>query len=391
MSGTVVAINKRLNKGLDDLTAYPKASEAEYVPRTEYDGSTGGYIQTGPLDTVPDDYAELLRQFGYDPKQVRVVGAPRISKWQIWRRKDDGPSWLTAYRFHIAPINSAAATDLEAIVKRVKSKPAAGSGPYWLVFQASDLQLGKVSSAGSTPEICERYIESVEAAKLEFKSLKRHGIEGIQISMPGDCIEGGVSQNGKNLGYLTESTIPEQTRVLRRLMLFTIEAFAPLVDQITLDVVNGNHDQAQRVINSWPGDGWATETAIAVDDALKMNPVSFGHVQVRVPDQWQGHMTVPVGDSTVTILHGHQYRRGKGMDWWAGQAHNGAPAGAAQILQCGHHHQWHIETSRSKTLIQSSTFDAGSDWYKEKTGAEARRGGLVYLLRAGEVSRMSLL
>lgn len=393
-----MGIADRIQASLDDLAAYPKADEVAFSPRTEFDYASGGYIQTGPLAEEPKNYDELLVSFGYDPAEVTIVGHPRISRWQQRSRirgtSDYQTDWLSAYRFHIAARagSGAAAPDLEDIVRRVRKTPKPGAGgPHWLVFQASDLQLGKRSAGGATEQIAQRYLESVEAAVGEYKMLKRLGIEGIQISMPGDCIEGGVSQNGKNLGYLTESTVPEQTRVLRRLMLATVEAFGPLSDRIYLDVVNGNHDQAQRSLNSWPGDGWATESAIAVADALKVNPAAFGHVTVRVPDQWQGHMTVPVGDSTVTILHGHQYRRGRGMDWWASQAHNGQPAGAAQIIQCGHHHQWHIETSATKTLIQSSTFDMGSEWFKERTGAEARRGGLVYLLRAGEVSRMSLV
>jgi predicted phosphodiesterase len=385
-----VAINKRLNKALDDLTAYPKAVESEYVPRTEYDGSSGGYIQTGPMDTVPADHADLLKQFGYDPEQVRVVGSPRVSKWQVWRRKDDGPSWLTAYRFQIAPVSSAATLDLEAIIKRAKSKPAAGTGPHWFVYQCSDTQIGKIASGGGVEETCERWAQSVDAARNEFKLLKRLGIEGIQISFPGDCTEGGVSQGGRNLGFLS-IPVTEQVRVLRRMMLYTIEQFAPLVDQIFVDTVNGNHDQSDRTLNSWPGDGWATETAIAVDDALKINPAAYGHVTVRVPDKWNGHMTVPVGDTVVTVIHGHQYRRGQGMQWWASQAHNGQPAGAAQIMQSGHFHEWQIQSSARKVWIQSSTLDTGSDWFKDKTGAEARRGGLVYLLAGGEVSRMSVV
>lgn len=385
-----------LEDRLNEIRDYPAVDEATYQPRTEFDYATGGYIQTGPLTAEPANHDELLTQFGYDPQQVCVVGHPRVSRWQQRSRirgtSEYETTWLSAYKFQIAARESPAiTTDLEAVVKRAKHTPKLGGGPHWFVFQASDLQLGKRSAGGATEQIVQRYIESVDAARAEYKLLKRLGIEGVQISMPGDCIEGGVSQGGRNLGYLTESTVPEQTRVLRRLMLYTIDAFAPLTGQVYLDVVNGNHDTAQRQLNSWPGDGWATESAIAVDDALKINPTAYGHVTVRVPDQWQGHMTVPVGDTVVTILHGHQYRRGKGMDWWASQAHNGQPAGAAQILQCGHHHEWHIETSATKTLIQSSTFDMGSDWFKERTGAEARRGGLVYLVRNGEVSRMTLL
>ena len=394
-----MSLSDRLEGKLGELSSYPRAGEPDYVPRTEFDYQDGGFIQTGPMNVAPGpaDYDTILRQFGYDPAVVAIVGYPRISRWQQRARirgtADYETTWLSAYRFTIAARGTAAATavDLEAIVKRTKATPKPSTGPHWFIFQASDLQLGKRSAGGSTAEIVERFIESVEGARREFKSAKRLGIEGVQISMPGDCIEGGVSQGGKNLGYLTESTVPEQTRVLRRLMLYAIDAFAPLVDQVLLDVVNGNHDTAQRQLNSWPGDGWATESAIAVDDALTMNPASYGHVTVRVPDKWQGHMTVPVGDTVITIAHGHQWRRGRGMDWWASQAHNGQPAGGAQILQCGHHHEWHIETTARKTLVQSSTLDCGSDWYKERTGAEARRGALVYLLNAGEVTRMSLL
>lgn len=395
-------VKKRLDDALTELSAYPRADEPAYTPRTEYDHAAGGYIQTGPMAAQPDDYDAILREFGYNPDEVAIVGHPRVSRWQQ-RNRIRGTAtyethWLAAYRFAIAPKSHVAAADLEAIVAGAKSRPAPGRAPHTFVFQASDIQCGKVGKTPgggpSTPLIAQRYLESVAAAVDEFKGLKRLGLEAIQISMPGDLIEGSQAQRGKNLGYLTESTVPEQTRVLRRLIMETVAAFAPLVDTVYLDVVGGNHDDADRTLNSWPGNNWAVETATAVADALKLNGQSYGHVTVRVPDRWQGHMTVPVGvdnPTTVTLIHGHQWRRGKGMDWWAGQAHGGHPAGGSTVLQCGHYHGWHIETSATKTLIQSPTFDLGSPWFTEQTGATSRRGGLVYLLNAGEVSRMSVV
>ena len=395
-------LSKRLEDALDGLAAYPRADEGEYTPRTEFDHQTGGYIQTGPLKSAPTDYDNILREFGYDPAEVAIVGHPRVSRWQQRARirgtADYETSWLSAYKFQLAPRGRLDTTDLEAIVAAAKKNPAAGTGPHVFVFQASDLQCGKVGKTPdggpSTPHIAQRYLESVESAVAEFKRLKKLGIEAMQISMPGDLIEGSESQGKKNLGFLTEVGVPEQTRVLRRLMMATIEVFAPLVDRIYFDVIGGNHDDADRSLNSWPGNNWATETAGAVADALTLNPASFRHVTVRVPDKWSGHMTVPVGEenpTVVTLAHGHQWRRGKGMDWWAGQAHGGHPAGAATVLQCGHYHGWHIESSEAKTLIQSPTFDLGSAWYTERTGATSRRGGLVYLLNSGEVSRMTVV
>jgi len=393
-------LGDRIEDALGELAAYPRATEAEYTPRTEFDHAAGGYIQTGPLPEAPTDYDDILREFGYDPAAVMIVGHPKVSRWQQRARirgtSEYETAWLSAFRFQIAPRTATSApSDLEAIVARARKRaPAAGTGPHVFVFQASDLQCGKRSAAGATAEIAEKYLESVAAAVDEFKRLKRLGIESIQVSMPGDLIEGSTSQRGRNLGYLTEIDVPEQTRVLRRLMMATVEAFAPLVDHMTLDIIGGNHDDADRSLNSWAGNNWATETGCVVADALAMNAAAFGHVEVRVPDKWQGHMTVPVGvdnPTVVTIVHGHQWRRNGGMNWWASQAHNRQPAGASQILQCGHWHEWHVESSATKTLIQSPTFDLGSEWFKEKTGAESLRGGLVYLLDAGAVSRMSVV
>lgn len=399
-----VSLSDKLEDKLAELSAYPAADEAEFVPRTEFDYSAGGgFIQTGPLTATPADYDTLLREFGYNPDEVTIVGHPKVSRWQQRARirgtADYETTWLSAYRFVIAPRESATApADLEDIIKRVKKTPKAGTGPHVFVFQASDLQCGKVGKTpngeASTPLIAECYLHSVEAAVDEFKALKRLGIEAIQISMPGDLVEGSQSQRGKNMGFLTEISVPEQTRVLRRLMMATVEAFAPLVDRVYLSVVGGNHDDSDRALNSWAGANWATETATTIADSLTMNPAAFRHVTVQVPDRWQGHMTIPVGEDNptiVTLAHGHQWRRGRGMDWWAGQAHGGHPAGASQVLQCGHYHGWHLESSATKTLIQSPTFDLGSAWYEESTGATSRRGGLVYLLNGGEVTRMSVV
>jgi predicted phosphodiesterase len=383
-----------LEDRLEDLKAYPQAEETKYQPTTEFDGVTG-YLQTGVLKEPPADYNELLSQFGYNPDVVQIVGHPRISKWQQRSRirgtSDYETTWLTAFKFQIAAKGSASApADLEAIVARAKKQPKVGTGPHWFTFMAGDLQIGKRSRDGATEQIVERFMQSVDAAVSEFKSLKRHGVEGIQICMPGDCIEGWVSQQSRNL-VLTDQAITEQCRILRRLMMHTVEQFAPLVDQVFLDVVGGNHDESQRVQNTWPGDNWATESAIAVSDALTLNPTAFGHVTVRVPERWSGSMTVPVGDTVVTVIHGHQWRPGQAFKWWSDQSLNLQPAGAAQILQHGHYHSWQVETTEHKTRIQTSTYDCGSDWYREKRGSTNRRGGLVYLLNSGEVSRMSLL
>jgi len=378
----------------DDLAAEYTADEPDHHrPRIEFDGGRGTF-DTGVIKgTIPEDFSTIFRSClesaGYDPDKVRLGKPLKESHWQQRGRDDEEPIWLHAFKFE-ALQDMSSVLDLESIVKASQERPETGKPGHWFVFQAADTQIGKRSRDGSTKEIVESYCASVEEAKKYFKRMSWAGIEGIQISVPGDCIEGVVSQNGKNL-WLTQESITEQVRILRRLLMFSVESFAPLVDRVYLDVVGGNHDEAQRELNYYPGNNWATESAIAVGDALKMNTLAYGHVQVRIPEKWSGMMTVPVGDSVVTIAHGHQWRKNGAMQWWADQAVNMQPAGASQILQHGHWHQFQLGSNKHRTVIGSPTFDMGSDWLRNKCGATAKQGALAYLLSGGEISYLSLV
>lgn len=390
------------------LINYPAAEEQAYSPSVVFNGGTG-YIDTGVIEgETPTDlspvFRECLQAAGHDPDTVRIGAKLKESHWtqrvpvREWSEQHQSfiktgeyeTHWLHSYRFETVLNSTASSHDIEAIVLSAQAKDTSGEGPYWYVFQASDLQLGKRSRDGSTPEIIERFISSVNSAKRELESYKQLGIGGVQISFPGDCLEGNQSQKGQNL-WLTQETITEQTRIFRRLMMYAVDQLSD-APKVYLDVVNGNHDEAQRQQNTYPGNGWATETAIAVSDAIALNSNVYGHVEVRVPDKWSGSMTVPVGDSIVTVIHGHQWTRAQGpMKWLAGQAVNHQPAGATQVLQHGHHHEFRVESNEHKIALCSPTFDMGSDWYREKTGATAKVGALTYLLRSGEVSKMGLL
>ncbi|MGW5519127.1 hypothetical protein [Nocardia africana] len=372
----------------DDLTSQPTAVEAEYRARTEFDG-VAGYVQTGPLRGEPASYTELLEQFGYNPNEVQIVGHPRISRWQV-----HGGEWLAAYRFHIAPrsITGDIGELLDSIRDREPHTPTGISGTGVFVYQAGDLQLGKIDG-WSVDGTIDRYFASMDRAIAELKNRqRRESIGTAHLAFVGDCIEnGGVSQGGK-LAWRQSLTVTEQVRLWRRTLLETVKAFAPLVDELAVSVVGGNHDDATRVpVQTRADDNWATEGAIAVHDALAENPDAYGHVRVQVPPRDQGYMTIGVADSVFTLLHGHQFRKGKAADWWSSQAfHQGNPAGAHFLLH-GHWHELGIQQTASRTIICGPTFDGGSAWYKDKTGAESRQGALIYTTRGAEFENLSLV
>lgn len=362
--------------------------EGKPVTRTTTFTGQNNYTQAEVMVSQPSTPRELLEYFDHDPDAFCLNGPARVTH----RELVDGRV-LSSYGYSL--LATPQPLDIDDLAQRVKKarKHAEKSitGDAWFVYQAGDLQIGKRSRDGSTKEIVTFFMESVDRAVAEFKILSRHhAIAGIQISFPGDCIEGNVSQNGKNF-WLTEQTVPEQTRIFRRLMLHAVEKFAPLSSKVIVTVVNGNHDQAQRDMNTYPGDGWATECAIQLADALKMNPAAYAHVDVVVPNKWDGHLTLELGSSVVTVVHGHQWGRNQGMRWWSDQTFNKQQPSFSGVLQHGHIHTYELETTRDRTRISGPTFDCGSDWFRETRGGDSKRGGLVYLLASNEVSRLSLV
>lgn len=373
---------------LADLLKQPTAETPvnTTVSNTSFDDQ-GNYTQAFISDVQPKSTEDLLRKFGHDPDKFTVDGNVSVSH----RELVDGRT-VSTYRYKLVGRLTPARFDdiADRVLNAPTHTPVKSVGDQWFVFQAGDSQIGKRSSGGATEEILERYFQSVNAAVAELQGYGDQ-IAGVQLSFPGDCIEGVVSQGGRN-AWLTQETITEQTRIFRRLLMATVEAFAPLADKVYVDVVQGNHDEAQRQFNTYPGDGWATEAAIAVSDALKLNPDAYGHVEVRVPDKWFGYMTVPVGDTNVTVVHGHQFgRQSNAMRWWQEQVFGGHNPSTAHILQNGHFHECAWECAGERSRIQSPTFDCGSDWFREKHGVGNVRGALTYLLKSGKVSKLGVV
>lgn len=373
----------------------------------EWDGSSGVINST-----VDETYSEakdkdkekhqdrsaldqILISCGLDPDAVEIVGDVKTSFWEQ-RSKSGDTHLLRSYKFSIRLKLDLSHVEIQELADHVVALGAAqrvetrGENPSWFVFQASDLQIGKVDTGGSKA-IIDKYLESVALAVKHFQVMSSfYAIEGVQLSFPGDICEGNMAQNGKNM-WRTDLTVMEQARVFRNLLMVTIDAFldagAPMM---YVDVVNGNHDEVQRFQATKPSDGHATEAAVAVAEALHLNADRYGLVEVRVPHADQAFMTVPVGDSIVTVMHGHQFRKGKVMVWWSEQALGKCPAGESDLIQHGHYHGSEFVTDANRTVVCSPTFEGASDWYKTMHGnAQARRGGLIYLLKAGAVSMLT--
>lgn len=375
----------------DDLVAQPTADEPKYVPKTTFDG-TKGTIDTGPMPEVPKSHTELLEKFGYNPDEVEIVGKIGRSSWQGF----DG-NFLHSFRYNIVSKSPGGANvdELLGTIKAREPSPRMDRGKHWFHFQAGDIHIGKgPDDGGGVENIVDKYMDSVDRAVAEFDLMRPLGIAGVNIPFVGDLVEGMVSQHGRSLAG-NDLHVSEQVRVARRLILKTVDAFLDFGVPIQVEAIGGNHDEFTRVQNMPAGDNMSTEAAIAVADAMKLSSAYDG-VSVAVPPRHQGHMTVDVGGTVCTYVHGHKFGGGavekKISDWWSGQSLHGHPAGASHLMAAGHFHSFRVlQISATKTAVMSPSFEVCSRWFQETNGTVAKRGAAIYLTREGDCSRFSVV
>lgn len=344
----------------------------------------------------------IVSQGGVVPEGYRARLVEIRHQTHGWTRKNDGDDATTKptfwYKFVVEPIAGYINVD-ELVAGIAKLKPVKHFEPTTdkvMTVLLADLQLGKIDDengdGNGVQKTVEKFADSIGKA---LHYWRKNGKPPVHIVWAGDCIEGfATSQNGR-LTWRQSLTLTEQLRLLRSLMRFAIDAFVTAgAVSIEVDVVNGNHDTASSKytgVDTRPDDGHATESAIAVLEALQTNPERYGHVKVYVPKKDNDHIVRKVGSSVIAIAHGHQWTRGKAMEWIAGQALNQQPAGAAQILLHGHEHEHSVKTRKTRWVICGAPFEVSSNWWKAKTGDEAKRGAVCFLHANGEAESMTLL
>jgi predicted phosphodiesterase len=276
--------------------------------------------------------------------------------------------------------------DLIQLTKRKAVKRVEQKTDELFVFAMGDSQLGKPDGDG-TEGIITAWAQSLDRAAADWT---RMGKPSVLIAGLGDHLEGNQSQGGRNF-FRSDLTISEQLRVFRRMLLRTIDTFiqAPTV---TVGIVNGNHDDIQRFQTTDASDGHATESAIAVSEALALNPERYGHVRMFVPSKDQDHLVLEVNGTNFVLIHGHQWSRGKAMEWWEKQTFNNHPAGAGHILIHGHEHEFQISSRRDRLVITTPALESESTWFKQKYGAVGRRGVLTFITKPeGQFERMAIV
>lgn len=371
-----------------------------YEPGFEWDGSHG-HINTGPQPDEPRSWDEFIRDAGLNPDEVEVIEPVQVRGWDAPKGEVDPETGkrvtsIVRMRYYRLSVRRKTLTvDIADLVKAARLqkrniRPNDGrsgeNATSAFLVALGDLQLGKMDGDGVEGTVA-RFLDKTEQAVKRYKTLKKPG--PIYLTHLGDCIEGMVSQGGANQ-WRTTLTVTEQVRLYRRLLIEQVKAFASVTDTLVVAGIPGNHDEANRPIHTY-GDSWAIDSLAAVKDALDLAG-TYDHVKVIAPARDELTLTLDVAGTIVGMAHGHQWRPGQHVNWWAKQSHGRQPIGDAHLLLSGHLHHLRIEqTGSDKTFLQVPALESGSQWWKHRTGEWGQPGIVTAVVGGGSWRSLEVL
>lgn len=377
---------------LEDLSKpAPKVTVPdEYSPSVSFDGNGGEAVLPPVQGDNPVDIEGFLIEAGINPKEIEIVGEPRISRWQVARPFPLEPMWMTSVRIRWKRINPELSLPLlyklAKKTKPVTPKPVA-SGKA-LVVLWSDLQVGKVDHRGGVEALIYRVAETQVKLINKVKQVKPETIIFCDV---GDTIENFGNAADMHQLQSNDLSIMQQVDLATSLAWETLKQlskFAP-VKYLT---VGSNHCQ-WRVNKQRVGkvtDDWGVHIGRTLARLSKEVGLD---IEFFEPQQHDESLAYDIFGDKFHILglwHGHQSPRPDQVPtWWRQQAFGKQPIHAATIGVSGHFHHLRVlelgSTPRgtSRFWVQASTLDNGSNWWRTTAGEDSQPGLVCFELVKG--------
>lgn len=262
-------------------------------------------------------------------------------------------------------------------------------------FCMSDLQIGKAGQRlGGTPETLERIRTSIRKFVAHLEAMPASELpETIVIWDGGDPVEN-VFNTPEQIAT-NDLSLPEQIRVARRIFLEAIKALAPYSESIVFVTVPSNHGRMRVGYKAAGGTvdaDFGLEISHQIEDVVRENP-SLNHVSFIRPDPLFETAEIVAGNTKLAFTHGHNSSGQKGHSrWWADQAHGRFPGWDADILLTAHFHNLGVtQSGNGRWIIETSSSDAGSDWFANKSGQTATQGVTAFDVLDGMWSNLRVL
>lgn len=371
---------------------HPKGWE----PHVEETGNTATAVSQ-PMETANPDEEELIRGWNLDPKLWRIVGPVNCRRWQsvVAIRDDKGKTidtktvWLHYFKANLERIDPVRESQLASLIEEIRTHIpipfAPPKGDDATVIAIADPQIGK-GDQGGTPRAAANWLRSISAFEERVPSLRAQGKShgALYVLGMGDLIEncdGFYPQQA----YRTDRNLTDQITIVRRLILKSLERWAPLFERVVVACVGGNHGENRKDGKSFTdfADNHDVGVFTQVEDVLDANRAAYGHVSFSIPKDSLSQ-TLDMGGEIAGMTHGQVFGKGaagqpakRAIDWWMKQAHGGQPIGEARIMFTAHYHHLLVTEAGWKTHFQCPSLEPGSDWYTNQTGLAARPGMLT--------------
>lgn len=342
---------------------------------------------------APDPSAGLaiLEEHGLDPAEWRIASF-RTSEWSM-HGGETGVSTRFQFERVVNRVVQYNIDELLAATRDWEPQQNPSTGDYGFLVLLGDTQFGKIDGDG-VEGTWKRVIAYLNKAHdLLWEYARRFPIGHVHIGFLGDHIEGFNSQGGANV-WRTGLTLSEQIRLTRRMMLHALLTFADSAEKVTMAAVPGNHGETVRFAGKGItryDDSHDTESLIAVSDAAGLNPAAFEHVEFFVPACDEMVVTVPVAGTTISHVHGHQFRPGRHFDWWEGQAFHNPDLYQSDLLVSGHLHHEFVESNGKRLFIQVPAMESESTWWRHLKGTPGNPGLIVAATKDGVVSPLEIV
>ncbi len=335
-----------------------------------------GTITTGALEKPVEDFADLLRQFGYDPDLVEVVG----DKVNQWRKERPDGTWLTSYFFGIRAKRES--IDLPALYEAARKKPRKQAPPSETqratVVVFADPQIGKTGRRGGTPELLGRIAE--KRVLLE-QLLKRRKPSRLLLADAGDGFEN--FESGGNPMFTNDLSLAQQMDAYG-VELFEFVKLLTRFGPVDVAAVTSNHtawrNGKQQLGNPQDDLGLFVHQQVQRIVEAKGLDVSW-----HIPAPFDESVVVNLLGTCIGMVHGNQFNPGQQVQWWEKQTFGAQAVASADVLVSGHYHSFSANvagrnpvTGRQRWALGAPTLDNGSDWYRQTNGRDSDPGLLVF-------------
>ena len=389
----------------DEFLKVQRDLEDAYVPRRAHpkgwepgiDTAKGTLTAVSDASAPPSDWSAIIRELGLDPAAWTVDESQPVQV-RTW---DSGDRRMYYYRATVIPCGSSSdVPDIEALIREVSKRkpgkpPANPLEERALVVALADWQVGK-SDHGGVEALLERLLALKDAVPARIRLLAKQGkpVSHLYVVGMGDMVEGCDGHYAMQTNSV-QLDRRDQVKLVRRMLVTMLTAWAKLPVTIVVGCVPGNHGENRKNGKAFTSFEDNDDLAVFEQAAEVLTAAGFDGISWVIPD---GDMTITldVCGTVVSFAHGHQFRGtgiplNKARSWWKDKMASMHATGDARVLVFAHYHHLQVLQDGPRTIFGCPSNDGGSRWFEEMGGPTTACGTLTFVAEGGGWSDLEIL